>query len=270
MLSGRVELGQGILTAIAQIAAEELGVPLSSVSVIAGDTARSANEGYTAGSFSVEIGGAAVRTAAAEAARLIRMEAAERLGCNEADIALRDGGILRNGAETDLTFGEVAGAIDLAAKMPAITGWPGYEHPVAIGKPSPRVDLPAKVTGAAFIQDIDLDGMLHARVLRPPVPGAKLLALDDARVRKMPGVVAVHRDGSFVAVVCEKEYQAVRALEALRLAADVERDAKACRISANGARGCAISHPRRRRPRKASAFRPRKTSRRSRRATPVR
>ena len=219
VLSGRVELGQGILTAIAQIAAEELGLPLSQVTVTASETDRSANEGYTAGSFSVEMGGAAVRTAAAEAARLIRAEAAKRLGDDEADITIRDGKILSDGAETGLPFGELAQSIDLASKVPPVDGWPRYEHATTIGKPSPRVDLPAKVTGGAFIQDVDLPDMLHARVLRPPVPGAMLVSLDEERVKKLPGVVAVHRDGSFVAVACETEYQAVRALEALRLAA---------------------------------------------------
>ena len=219
VLSGRVELGQGILTAIAQIAAEELGLPVSQVTVTASETGRSANEGYTAGSFSVEMGGAAVRTAAAEAARLIRAEAAGRLGCDQTSIDLRDGKILRDGAETDLSFGYVACAIDLENEVPPVDGWPAYDHATIIGKPSPRVDLPAKVTGGAFIQDIALPEMLHARVLRPSVPGAMLVSLDEDRIKKLPGVVAVHRDGSFVAVACEKEYQAVRALEALRLAA---------------------------------------------------
>ena len=219
VLSGRVELGQGILTAIAQIAAEELGVPLSQVTVAPSETGKSANEGYTAGSFSVEMGGAAVRAVAAEAARLIRAEAANRLGCGEENITVRDGKILRDGAETDLAFGYVACTIDLEGEAPPVDGWPGYEHAVTVGKACPRVDLPAKVTGGAFIQDVELPEMLHARVLRPPVPGAMLVSLDHGRIKKMPGVVAVHRDGSFVAVVCEKEYQAVRALEALRLAA---------------------------------------------------
>ncbi len=219
VLSGRVEIGQGILTAIAQIAAEELGVPVAQVTVTASETGKSANEGYTAGSFSVEMGGAAVRTAAAEAARLIREEAAARLGCGAGDIAIKGGKILRDGAETDLSFGFVACAIDLETEVPSMGDWPSYDDAAVIGKPTPRVDLPAKVTGSAFIQDLVLPDMLHARVLRPPVPGVTLVSLDEDRVRKMPGVVTVHRDGSFVAVACEKEYQAVRALEALRLAA---------------------------------------------------
>ena len=89
-----------------------------------------------------------------------------------------------------------------------------------MGQPVPRVDIPAKVTGgAAYVQDMRLPGMVHARVVRPPSYGAQLIGCDTAAVEKLPGVVKVVRDGNFLAVVAEKEFQAIKAMRALAAAA---------------------------------------------------
>ena len=94
------------------------------------------------------------------------------------------------------------------------------QHAV-VGKPAPRLDIPAKVTGApAYVHDLDLPGMLHGRIVRPPGPGAVLVAFDEAGVRALTGVVAVVRDGSFLGVVAEREEQAIRALARARRSAE--------------------------------------------------
>ena len=224
VMTGKVELGQGILTALAQIAAEELALPLARVRMISGDTGSTPDEGFTAGSQSIEYGGVAVRLAAAEARALLLDKAAQRLGVAAGELSLADGVIKAAGGRAadgrSLGYGELAGEgmFHREASATARTVSPA-EHKL-VGKPVPRLDIPAKVTGGAiYVQDMRLPGMLHGRVVRPPRYGAALAALDEDAVRKLPGVVALVRDGSFLGVVAEREEQAVGAREALAKAA---------------------------------------------------
>ena len=220
VFTGKVELGQGIRTALLQVAAEELGLAPGAVTLVTGDTARTANEGFTAGSHSMKDSGTAIRHAAARARALLLAEAGRRLGLEPASLRA-EAGEVRAPDGRALSFGALAAALggsdgrvppEVRLAEPA-----GYR---VVGQPVPRVDIPAKVTGgAAYVQDMRPEGMLHARVVRPPGPGARLEALDDAAVRRMPGVVAVVRDGSFLAVVAEREFGAVRAMRALSAAA---------------------------------------------------
>ena len=212
---GKVELGQGITTALIQIAAEELDLPLGRVRVLTTDTSYSPNEGVTSGSQSIEYGGTALRLASAEVRGILLDLAAERFGVSADTLTVADGTIgSLDGRKVG--YGELAADLDLhreatakiAPKLPAA-------HKI-VGKSIQRFDIPKKVTGGiAYVQDIRLPGMVHGRIVRPPRPGSKLDSVDVAAVQAMPGVVAVVRDGSFLGVVAEREEQAIKARQAL-------------------------------------------------------
>ncbi len=215
VFTAKVELGQGILTAMAQIAAEELRLPLAQIEVVSGDTRFSPDESYTAGSMSIEIGGTSLRIACAQARQTIVARAAAQLEVDAARLSIERGAILRDGKDSGLNYWKVAPEIDWNQ---TVDGEVELGEPSAaqyIGRSLGRVDLPPKVTGAAFVQDLELPGMLHARVLRPPTPDAHLISLDRSRAEALAGVVKLSVSGDFVGVVCEREFQAVKALEAL-------------------------------------------------------
>ncbi len=219
IFTGKIELGQGIGTALSQIAADELDVDLRRIEVVSGDTARTPNEGFTAGSLSVEQSGTALRFACAEARQILVAAAAARLGAPAAELTVRDGTVGAP-AGASVTYWELAGAADLKREATAtVKPKPASEH-AWVGKSVPRRDIPNKFTGgAAYVQDVRLPGMVFGRVVRPPSPGAHLLSVDEKAVRRMPGVVAVVRDGSFLAVAAAREEQAIRAREALKRSA---------------------------------------------------
>src|SRR3954462_14034720 len=209
LFTGKIELGQGIGTALAQIAADELDVDLKRIRLVHGDTALTPDEGQTAGSLSVQNSGTAVRFACAEAREILLGAAATRLGTRELKVV--DGTI--NGS---LTYWTLAGEIDLRKEASGAAKPKSVAEHQWVGKSVPRRDIPKKFTGgAAYVQDIRLPGMLFGRVVRPPSPGAKLVSMDIAGVRAMPGVVAVVHDGDFLAVAAEREEQAIKARAAL-------------------------------------------------------
>jgi nicotinate dehydrogenase subunit B len=216
--TGKVELGQGAVTAIASLAAAQLGVPLSRLRVVAGDTRAAPDEGMTAGSLSIEQGGAAMRVAAAQVRALFAKAAAARLGCPIDAVIVQDGMFSGPGRNASLSYADLAADVDLdqsAAELPP---------PEILGGDAAdlerRLDLRAKLTGAAFIQDRDRPGLRHGRVVRPPRPGARLVSLDQSAVAALPGVLTVTVDGSFVGVVAEREEDADHAAAtAQRLAA---------------------------------------------------
>jgi CO/xanthine dehydrogenase Mo-binding subunit len=219
VFTGKVELGQGILTALAQIAAEELDLPLARVSIISGDTSRTPNEGQTAGSQSIEASGTALRMAGAEVRSILVDLAARRWGVASDTLKVRNG-IISATDGRQVAYGELAGDTNLHREAAArAKPKPAEEHKI-VGKPMPRLDIPAKITGgAAFVQDLRLPGMLHGRVVRPPRYGTKLDSFDEAKVKAMPGVVAVVRDGSFLGVVAAREEQAIKARAVLAASA---------------------------------------------------
>jgi nicotinate dehydrogenase subunit B len=219
IFTGKIELGQGIGTALAQIAADELDVEMKRIEIVAGDTARTPNEGQTAGSLSVEQSGTALRFACAEARHILVSAAAEKLSVPAAELVVNDGTVSTPSGATS-TYWQLAGDANLKReatakvkpKAPAEYKW--------IGQSISRRDIPKKFTGGvAYVQDVRLPGMLFGRVVRPPSPEAHLLSVDEAPVRRLPGVVAVVRDGSFLAVAAEREEQAIRAREALKQSA---------------------------------------------------
>ncbi|HEY6257019.1 MAG TPA: molybdopterin cofactor-binding domain-containing protein, partial [Xanthobacteraceae bacterium] len=219
VFTGKVELGQGILTALAQIAAEELDLPLGRIKMISGDTGQTPNEGQTAGSQSIEASGTALRMAGAEARAILVDLAAKRLAVAANMLKVSDGAISAPDGRR-VTYGELAGEADLHREATAkVAPKPPAAHTV-VGKAIPRRDIPAKVTGgAAYVQDVRLPGMLHGRVVRPPRYGAKLASFDEAAVKALPGVTAVVRDGSFLGVVAAREEQAIKARDALKKSA---------------------------------------------------
>jgi nicotinate dehydrogenase subunit B len=219
IFTGKIELGQGIGTALSQIAADELDVDLQRIDVVYGDTARTPNEGQTAGSLSVEQSGTALRFACAEARAILLAAATTKLGAPLADLRVSDGTVGAPGGGR-VTYWELAGDADLAREATAkVQPKPAGDHRY-VGTSVHRRDIPKKFTGgAAYVQDVRLPGMVFGRVVRPSSPGAELIAVDEARVRKLPGVVAVVRDGSFLAVAATREEQAIRAREALKQSA---------------------------------------------------
>jgi CO/xanthine dehydrogenase Mo-binding subunit len=225
VLTGKAELGQGIKTALLQVAAEELDVALSSLTMITADTARTANEGYTAGSHSMQDSGTAIRHAAAQVRALLIAQAASRFALPEDSLRTENGSVLVPDGRR-LSYGDL-----VAPEMLHVRAQPEsvLKDPRAfkvMGKPAARVDIPAKVTGgAAYVQDLRLPGMVHARVVRSPSYGARLAAVDTAAVERVPGVIKVVRDGDFLAVVSEREFQAVKAMRALATAARWEENA---------------------------------------------
>jgi CO/xanthine dehydrogenase Mo-binding subunit len=213
---GKVEIGQGIVTALAQIAADELDVELGRIEMIRASTATSPNEGVTSGSLSVQQSGRALRHVCAEVRQLFLTAASDRLGVDAAQLNVDDGTISGPGnvrtsywelaSEVSLDHDATAGAIAKIAAKRALAG-----HSVQ------RVDVPDKVFARPrFIHDRALPGLLHGRVLRPEVSGARLIALDETSARAVPGLVAIVRDGGFAGVVADSEAAAEAALKALR------------------------------------------------------
>ncbi len=217
--TGKAELGQGLKTALIQVVAEQLDIAPARVTLVTADTARTPNEGFTAGSHSMQDSGTALLNAAAQARLLLLDAAAADLGVATAVLTVEDGVVHAPGGATR-DYGTLAGRLSLHVR--AQPGG-GLKDPAAyrvMGTAMPRVDIPAKVTGgAAYLQDMRLPGMLHARAVRQPSAGATLLHADTDAVARMPGVVKVVRDGSYLAVVAEGEWQAIKAMRALAASA---------------------------------------------------
>lgn len=209
--SGKVEIGQGIVTALAQIAAEELDLPLDRVSLLSGSTEHGPDEAYTSSSLSVMVSGASIRLVCAEVRALLTEQAALRLNCAPEDLSVVDGAFLQGGAATGVDYWDVAPALDLSQ---APTGRAKPKAPSAyrlVGQDVPRADLPGKVTGAeSYLHDMQPAGAVHARTLRQPGPTAVLQALDEAAVRRASGDpdLRIIRRANFVAFVSTSERKA--------------------------------------------------------------
>ena len=210
---GKVELGQGILTALAQIVADELDVALPRVRLQAASTPGSPNEGVTSGSLSVQDSGMALRHAAA-AARAIHLEvAAQRSGVPLDALRVEDGAFLAPDGRAVASYWSQADAALLDCDAPVdVRAKPPAARRVA-GTSTARLDLPDKVFGAArFVHDLRLPGMLHARAVRPPARRARLVAW---RKDALPADAILARDGSFLAVLADTEHAAEHAAERL-------------------------------------------------------
>jgi nicotinate dehydrogenase subunit B len=216
VFSGKVDLGTGVRTAMTQIAAEELSVPLESVEVIQGDTLLTPDQGITFGSLSIQNGGMQIRQAAATAREALLAKAAEKLGVPRSDVSAQGGRILAASGK-QVSYAELLGGRKFELKLDPKAPLKDPASYTIVGKPVARLDIPAKVTGRfTYMQDFRRPGMVHARVVRPATLKSSLLSVDDSAARKVPGFIATVRKGSFLAVAARTEWGAIQAARALK------------------------------------------------------
>jgi nicotinate dehydrogenase subunit B len=221
--TGRVDLGTGIRTALAQIVADELDVDLERITMVMGDTARTPDQGTTSASYTIQREAIPIRHAAADARQMLLKLASDRLGVPVSDLRVATGIITAGRAGKSISYGELIGDKRLEQR---VTGRARTKKPseyTVVGKPVPRGDIPAKATGNfTFVHDVRRPGMLHARVIRPPAAGSEtaigglLVAFDPASVKHIPGIVKIVRNEDFLAVLAEREENAVRAARELK------------------------------------------------------
>jgi nicotinate dehydrogenase subunit B len=217
---GKVDLGQGLRIAMRQIAGEELGVGVDMINYVEGDTALTPDQGRTSGSNGIQRGGMQLRRAAATARQALIELAAQRLNVAPDDLVAIDGEIkVKNGANNggrSVRFAELIGGRNFNLKLNPKAPVKDPATYTLVGKPLPRPDVPAKCTGGfTYMQDFSVPGMVHARVIRPPAIGAKLIGVDEASIKHLPGASVV-RIKDFLAVIADDEWTAVRAARALR------------------------------------------------------
>ena len=213
--TGKVDVGTGLRIAVAQMAAEELGIAASRITIIDGDTARCPDQGGTGGSTGLTRGGAEVRQAAATARQALVALAAATLNRAPGELTIADGEI-RPATGAGVSIASLVGDRRLTIKVDPKAPLRSPVSYTSVGQPLPRPDVPAKCTGRhVYVHDFALPGMLHARVIRPPAIGATLISVDESSVRAIPDVGVV-RAGSFLAVVAPDEWAAVRAAAALK------------------------------------------------------
>lgn len=213
--TGKIEMGQGIRTAFAQIVATQIGVSVDRVNVLSTRTGRDPDQWFTAGSLSIEDGGSALARAGAAFTRVLRCRAAAHLGVALDGLQTSEVGFVAADGGATVTMAELAedGPVTGIIQPSDVPRWQGG----ALGRAVPRQDLIAKLTGApAYLHDLKLDQMLYGRVVLPPNYDARLLHADLDTARALPGVVGVHRDGSLVVVIAERDDQALRAVARLR------------------------------------------------------
>ncbi|HYZ63955.1 MAG TPA: molybdopterin cofactor-binding domain-containing protein, partial [Acetobacteraceae bacterium] len=222
--TGKAELGQGLKTALLQVVAEQLAINPAAVKLVTADTGSTPNEGFTAGSHSMQDSGTALLHAAAQVRALLTQAAAARLAVEP--VSLRpENGVFHAPDGRSLTYGTAADALSLHVEAQPTSDLVDPAAYRVMNTSMHRVDIPAKVTGgAAYVQDLRLPGMLHGRVIRQPAQGAILGDFDTAPIERMPGVVKLVREGSFLAVIARKEWQAIRAMRALAAAASWSGD----------------------------------------------
>jgi nicotinate dehydrogenase subunit B len=214
---GKVELGTGVETALSQIVAEELDVPFEWISMLMGDTALCPDQGPTVGSQSIYRAGPQLRQTAAEARQMLLEMASAQLGGDAAQLSTADGYVATPDGRR-VSYAELVGGRKLKRALSGAAKPKSPDRHAVVGKPIPRVDLPGKVFGThVYVQNLRMRGMLHGRVVRPPMPEARLERVDEASVKSLPGNVRVVMKGNFVGVVADREEQAIRAARALKV-----------------------------------------------------
>jgi nicotinate dehydrogenase subunit B len=228
--TSKVEIGTGTITALAQIVAEELDVPFNKIKMDSGDTSRTIEQGSTVGSRTIERAGPQVRQAAAAARQELLKLAAARLGVPVDKLTVTDGTVSVFGdASKKVSYGQLIGDKKFNTKITATgTGWDMKVAPEVkaknpnnykvVGKPIKRTDLPTKVTGEhEYIHNVRIAGMLHGRVVRPPVINTEPISIDQDSIKGIPGVVMIVREGKFVGVVAKTEWAAIKTARALKV-----------------------------------------------------
>jgi nicotinate dehydrogenase subunit B len=214
--SGKVDLGTGIETAMCQIAAEELSVPLSRVTVIQGDTLLTPDQGVTFGSLSIQNGGMQIRQAAATARQALLAEGATNLGIDKDDVVVTDGVVRPKSGGKGVTYAALIGGKDFRLGVDTKAPTKDPKDFTIVGKPVARLDIPDKVTGRfTYMHDFRRKGMLHARVIRPAGMKATLVSWNDFDCHRIPGYVGPVRKGNFIAVLARSEWAAIAASRAL-------------------------------------------------------
>ena len=215
--SGKVDLGTGVYTALIQIAADELYVPMERVSLVEGDTALTPDQGNTWGSLSIQIGGMQLRQACATAREALLAQAASKLGVQRSAVSVKEGIITAGAGSRGVTYGQLIGGRNFEMKVDAKAPLKPPSEYTIVGKSVNRLDIPGKVTGQfTYIHDFRRKGMLHARIVRPTGMRADLLSLDDSGAKKIPGYVSTVRKGNFVAAVARSEWAAIRGAGAIK------------------------------------------------------
>jgi CO/xanthine dehydrogenase Mo-binding subunit len=217
MYTGKVDLGTGIRIALPQMVAEELDVAIDKVKLVEGDTALTPDQGPTWGSLSIQVAGVQLRQAAATARKALIEMAVQKTGMPSADFAVRDGVVfLKDEPRRRFTYAELIGDKRFDLKVDKDAPVKNPKDHTLVGQPMPRPDIPGKVTGAhTYMQDFRVPGMVHARVVRPPAIGATLQSVDEGSIKQIKGARVV-RQGSFLAVIADSEWAAVKAAKALR------------------------------------------------------
>jgi nicotinate dehydrogenase subunit B len=227
---GKMDMGHGLFVAIGQIVAEELDVPFKAVKVHMGDTATSVNQGGASGSTGVQLGGKQMRVAAAEARRVLVDMAAEKLALPAGDLTVIDGVVqAKADPAKKASYGELIGGRYFNVQLEWNKQYgnalyaPGKAQPKKpsehkiVGKPIHREDIAPKVFAQEdFVTDVKVPGMVHARMIRPPVAGAKPVKVDEASIKDIPGARVVWQD-AFLGVVADKEWDAIQAMQNLKV-----------------------------------------------------
>lgn len=202
---GKVEIGQGIMTALVQIAADELDVSLARIRVMPASTASSPNEGVTSGSLSVQDSGTAMAVACAEVRALFIAAASEQLGIPADELTIDDGAIQGPG-NAQTSYWDLVGSVDLNREATACAPMKASSGRRVIGREIGRLDIPGKVFGTRpFIHDVTFPEMLFGRIVRPDAAQAELVELDEKSVAAVPGFVLLVRDGNFLGVLAKSE-----------------------------------------------------------------
>lgn len=216
---GKVDLGTGVKTAMGQIAAEELDVPFERVTVIQGDTALTPDQGPTVGAKSISRGGAQIRQAAATGRHALLALAAKQLGMPVDQLQVKDGVVgVRGDSSRTISYGELVGGQHFKVDVDAAVKVKDPSEYTIVGKPIARVDIPAKVAGVfEYVHNVRVPGMLHGRVVFPASANATVVSVDESSVSDVPGLVKVVIKGNFVGVVAEREEQAIKAAQRLKV-----------------------------------------------------
>jgi nicotinate dehydrogenase subunit B len=226
---GKTDLGQGTGTAFRQIMSDELDIAFENTTCVMGRTDVTVDQGGSGGSDALQTDGYPMRRVAAEARRVLLEMASEHFGVPASALAVSDGVIsTRNGdtAERSITYGELIGGkkfnVTLTGKNTDTTTGIAPLKPVQrmknVGKSPRRYDIPPKVDGSLkWAVDMKVPGMVHARNVRPPFAGATLVSIDESSVKGVPGLIKVVSKGNYVAVVCEREENAIRAARQLKV-----------------------------------------------------
>jgi nicotinate dehydrogenase subunit B len=215
VLTGKMELGQGLTVAMQQVAGEELNTPPEKIKIVLADTGLTQNEGYTAGSRSMERSAMQVRRAAAAAKAMLVSVAAEQWSLPSEQIQLEDGQVVRLDNNKKISFKNLLADRQLEGSITEDVVLKPKDQYEWVGRPISHPDLEKMVRGEAlYVQDLRFPGMVHARVVKPKVYGAQLSNWPE-EVRQMPGVVKVIQNGSFLGVLAKEEFQAVKAMKTL-------------------------------------------------------